>query len=192
MSAFASLSDYKAYHIISYGTFVGATFYQSFIAGPVAFKTLPRPMFSRLQQTTFPVFFSLQTILPLVMIFTYPGERVMAAAGKELRINAGLGGILAESNTWTVTLPLAAMLLTSVANLVAIGPLTTKTMKLRHHQGERFETRDGKKSYDAGPHSQEMQRLNKKFGVLHGVSTLSNLIGWAGSLYYAFILADRL
>ncbi|PSK55134.1 hypothetical protein B9Z65_2523 [Elsinoe australis] len=188
MSSLSSLADFKAYHIISYGTFVGATFFQSFIAGPVAFKTLPRPMFSRLQQVTFPVFFSLQSALPLIMILTYPGEKMLAAAGREYRINSGFGGLSAEGNLWTVTAPLAAMLATSVANLIFIGPLTTKTMKQRHHQ----ETRDGKKSYDAGPHSTEMQQLNKKFGILHGISSLSNLVGWGAALYYGFVLGGRL
>ncbi|KAF4552409.1 Hypothetical protein D9617_10g073900 [Elsinoe fawcettii] len=180
--------DFKAFHIISYGTFLGATFFQSFIAGPVAFKTLPRPMFSRLQQTTFPVFFWMQTILSALTLVTYPGEKHASAIGSGSRINSGPYGIFADGNLLPVALPLAAMLVTSIANLVAIGPVTTKTMKQRHHQ----ETRDGKKSYDAGPHSPEMQALNKKFGILHGVSTLSNLIGWGASMWYGVLLAGRL
>jgi len=55
-----------------------------------------------------------------------------------------------------------------------------------------LETRDGKKSYDAGPHSNEMQRLNKKFGKLHGASTLTNLIGFIATVGYGFHLAARI
>ena len=40
-----------------------------------------------------------------------------------------------------------------------------------------LETRDGKKSYDPAPHSEDMQRLNNKFGTIHGVSSLINLTG---------------
>lgn len=54
------------------------------------------------------------------------------------------------------------------------------------------ETRDGKKSYDAGPHSDEMQKLNKQFGTLHGVSTLLNFAGFGAMIYYGFVLADRI
>lgn len=54
------------------------------------------------------------------------------------------------------------------------------------------ETRDGKKSYDAGPHSPEMQRLNKKFGMLHGISSLTNLGGLFAQLYYGVVLAQRM
>jgi len=57
---------------------------------------------------------------------------------------------------------------------------------------ERVETRDGKKSYDAGPHSQDMQRLNRNFATLHGVSSVLNLMGFASAVYYGFVLAERL
>jgi hypothetical protein len=61
-------------------------------------------------------------------------------------------------------------------------------MKERKHQ----ETRDGKKSYDAGPHTTEMQRLNKKFGALHGVSSLLNLFAFIATIWYGFVLGERL
>lgn len=54
------------------------------------------------------------------------------------------------------------------------------------------ETRDGKKSYDPAPHSKEMQQLNKAFGKMHGVSSLSNLVGLIAMLAYGFSLADRI
>lgn len=54
------------------------------------------------------------------------------------------------------------------------------------------ETRDGKKSYDAPPHSQEMQRLNKTFGRLHGISASLNLIALAATVYYGVVLSERL
>lgn len=54
------------------------------------------------------------------------------------------------------------------------------------------ERKDGKKSYDAGPHSQEMQALNKKFSMLHGVSSLLNLGSFIGAVAYGVTLASRL
>lgn len=80
------------------------------------------------------------------------------------------------------------MLITGLVNAGYLGPETTKCMRERKHQ----ETRDGKKSYDAGPHSPEMQSLNKKFGALHGASTLVNLTGWVAMLWYGFYLGERL
>lgn len=54
------------------------------------------------------------------------------------------------------------------------------------------ETRDGKKYYDPGPKSLEMQRLNKSFMRLHGASSLSNLAGLLAMVYYGFTLAEKL
>jgi hypothetical protein len=74
------------------------------------------------------------------------------------------------------------------------------------------ERKDGKRSYDAPPHSQEMQALNKKFAILHGgmyfqevhghkmfrhvlidqlVSSLLNLVTFAASVTYSGELASR-
>lgn len=80
----------------------------------------------------------------------------------------------------------ATMFVTALANLVYIGPKTTEIMGIRKHQ----ETRDGKKSYDNGPHSKEMQALNKQFAILHGVSTVVNLIGLGAMIWYGAVLAD--
>ncbi|KAF1353893.1 hypothetical protein BDV97DRAFT_290870 [Delphinella strobiligena] len=184
----ASITDYKAYHILSYGSLLGITVFQSFIGGVVAYKVLPRPQFATLQQNVFPIFFGLQTVLPLIMIATYPGEKLLGIGGEYIRESVGYSGVLAESNKWSALVPFATILLTSAANLFVVGPATTKTMKDRHHQ----ETRDGKKSYDKGPHSAEMEKLNKTFGTLHGVSSLLNLTGFGAMVYYAWVLGSKL
>lgn len=54
------------------------------------------------------------------------------------------------------------------------------------------ETKDGKKSYDPAPHSKEMERLNKRFGKMHGISSLINLISLIATVSYGFTLAARL
>lgn len=61
-------------------------------------------------------------------------------------------------------------------------------MQLRKHQ----ETRDGKKSFDQGPHSEEMKRLNRRFGILHGVSSLFNVVSVFVCLGYGWHLGSRL
>jgi len=129
--------DPRAYHILSYGTFLGLTFFQSFIAGPVAYKTLPRPLFARLQQVTFPIFFALQTGLSAIIAMTFPGDKLMNTSA---RINTGITGLWSTGdNIWTSGTPIAVMLLSSAANLLVFGPQTTKVMKERHHQGELFQ-----------------------------------------------------
>jgi hypothetical protein len=150
------------------------------MGGIIAFRALPRAQFSTLQKATFPPYFVLQTALPVLMTLTYPSP-------------LGFRALLPTSATQTSTDSLAmtligTMFITAVANLVYVGPETTRIMGLRKHQ----ETRDGKKSWDEGPHSKEMQELNRKFGVLHGVSSLTNLVGFLGMCWYGVLLAERL
>jgi hypothetical protein len=54
------------------------------------------------------------------------------------------------------------------------------------------ERKDGKKSYDPPPHSQEMLKLNKKFAKLHGISSLLNLTTFIASIIYGITLSARI
>jgi len=125
----------------------------------------------------------MQTALPVVLALTYPSERT--AIGRSA---SSFSGVLEPANRWHVLTPISIIFVAGLLNAAWIGPKTTKTMRERKHQ----ETKDGKKSYDAGPHSPEMRALNKKFGQLHGASTLVNLAGVIATLWYGFSLADRL
>ncbi|RKU40291.1 hypothetical protein DL546_001648 [Coniochaeta pulveracea] len=167
------------YHILSYGTLLGTTFFHSFVNGIVAFRELPRPQFAVLQSKLFPIYFSMQTALPVVLAVTYP-------AG--LATPSGLAGLLDVSNRWSALVPIATMFVTALANMVVVGPATTKCMRERKSQ----ERKDGKKSYDPPPHSQEMVALNKKFGKLHGISSLLNMATFVASLVYGVSLSRRI
>ncbi|KAF4629483.1 hypothetical protein G7Y89_g8663 [Cudoniella acicularis] len=161
------------YHIIAYGSLLGTQFFQSFIGSVVAYKTLTRPQFSQLQQKIFPIYFGIQTALPVVLALTYPGS------GNPLGTASGLSGTFAETNRWSVLVPVATMFVTGLVNMVFIGPATTKLMRERKVQ----ETRDGKKSYDPPPHSQEMQELNQAFSKMHSISSLVNLGAFIAALW---------
>ncbi|KYK60159.1 hypothetical protein DCS_01294 [Drechmeria coniospora] len=80
------------------------------------------------------------------------------------------------------------MFFTGLANLVVLQPATAKTMKQRKGQAKR----DGKDYYAEGPHSEEMQILNKKFGMLHGISSLLNLATFLATVAYGFTLGTRI
>lgn len=136
MPSFSSLSDPKGYHILTYGALLGSNLFQTFLAGPIAFKALPRPSFSTLQQAIFPPYFILQTALPIALALTWPGERIAAAGGASIRSHAGCAGLLEENNRWIALVPIATMFATSLANWLVLGPATTKVMKERKHQGE--------------------------------------------------------
>ncbi|KAK0621248.1 hypothetical protein B0T17DRAFT_533397 [Bombardia bombarda] len=169
------------YHILSYGTLLGTTFFHTFVGGIVSFQMLARPQFAILMAKLFPVYFSMQTALPVVLALTYPATTTTPSGG-------GVAGVLDVANRWTVLVPIAAMFATALANLAVVGPATTRCMDDRKMQ----ERKDGKKSYDGPPHSQEMTALNKKFAILHGVSSLLNLGSFIATVVYGFTLAARL
>lgn len=111
----------------SYGTLLGTQFFQSFINGIVAYKSLPRPQFSTFQTNLFPIYFGIQTALPALLALTYPGA---------LGSPSSLAGALSESNRYAVLVPIATVFVSGLVNLVWIGPETTRVMKERKHQGE--------------------------------------------------------
>lgn len=167
----------------------------------MAYKTLPRPQFSQLQEKIIPIYVGMQTVLPAVLALTYPGSR------NPLGPPSGYQGTFTEVNKWSVLVPLGTMFLMGLANMLFIRPKATEIRKLRMLQGmyDRLrqistsrltgafaETRDGKKSYDAGPHSTEMQKLNRAFGRMHGISSLVNLGALITTIWYGISLAERL
>ncbi|KAI2792517.1 hypothetical protein POX_b02555 [Penicillium oxalicum] len=172
------MTDPRPYHILSYGTLLGTQVFQSFVGGIVAFRALPRPQFATLQTAIFPVYFSMQTALPIVVALT------ASRHGQAL----GLSGLAAPENRFNTLLPMATVAITGLINMFVLRPLTVKTMRERKHQ----ETRDGKKSYDAPPHSKEMMALNKKFGRIHGLSSLVNMVSFIATVWYGAILSKRL
>ncbi|KAK3692530.1 hypothetical protein B0T22DRAFT_16221 [Podospora appendiculata] len=179
--ASSSLFSPAPYHIISYGTLLGTTFFHTFIGGIVSFQVLARPQFSILMTKIFPIYFSMQTALPAVLALTYPASRWGGGL-------SGIAGVLEPVNRWSVLVPIATIFATGLANLVVVGPATTECMDERKVQ----ERKDGKKSYDSPPHSQEMTALNKKFSILHGASSLLNVASFVATVAYGFTLASRL
>ncbi|KAI1615977.1 hypothetical protein EDD37DRAFT_646176 [Exophiala viscosa] len=171
------------YHIISYGVLLGSQVFQTFVGGIVAYRSLPRPQFATLQSAVFPIYFSMQTALPILLALTFPAERTAIGMAP-----SSISGVLEPVNRLHVLVPLSTMLVTAAANLLYLGPATTQAMKERKHQ----ETRDGKKSYDPPPHSKEMQALNERFSRLHGASSLVNVVSLAAAIWYGFYLAGRI
>ncbi|KAL8706927.1 MAG: hypothetical protein Q9201_000087 [Fulgogasparrea decipioides] len=181
------LGTLAPYHILTYGTLLGSNVFQSFVNGIVAFRTLPRPQFSSLQTAIFPIYFSIQSALPVLLALTYPGAK-SALYGSSSQQAGSLAGFFAEQNRWSVLAPLAACFAINFANLTYLGPKTQEIMRVRKHQ----ETKDGKKCFDPPPHSKEMQRLNKSFGRMHGASAGLNLVSLTLVVWYGVVLAERI
>ncbi|KAJ2980966.1 hypothetical protein NQ176_g2327 [Zarea fungicola] len=169
------------YHIIAYATLVGTSFFHTFVNSPILFKTVERPVFSAVQAKAFPVYFGLQTILPTIMALTFPGSAALATGN-------GISTLLHESNRWGSLVPIATMFVSGALNLLVLMPASREVMKKRQGQAKR----DGKQWHEEGPHSDEMRALSKRFGMLHGISSLLNLAAIISSITYGFTLGARL
>ncbi|KAK4165306.1 hypothetical protein QBC43DRAFT_315684 [Cladorrhinum sp. PSN259] len=167
-------------HILTYGTLLGTTIFHTFIGGIVSYKVLPRSYFANLMAKIFPIYFSLQTVFPLVMALTYPSSR------NPFGFASGIHGLRAQGKGVMFSLGFAAIC--GLANLAVVGPETTRCMDVRRGQ----EKKDGKKAYDAPPHSEEMQALNKRFSILHGVSSALNVGELVALVGYGVHLAGRI
>ena len=55
----------RSMYVINVGLLLGTTFYTTFVAGPVQFKTLPKLVFGNLQSKQFPIYFFIQSVLSL-------------------------------------------------------------------------------------------------------------------------------
>lgn len=92
----------------------------------IAFRALPRPQFAQLQTATFPIYFSLQSALPVVVALT-------ASEGGQV---LGISGLLAPENRLNTLLPMATAVLTGLANQFILRPLTVNVMRERKKQGK--------------------------------------------------------
>ncbi|KAL7960719.1 hypothetical protein V8C34DRAFT_50217 [Trichoderma compactum] len=177
----SSITSVVPYHIISYGTLLGTTFFHSFINGIVMFRTVDRPSFSAAQSKLFPIYFGMQTAIPAFLALTFPGNSLLGIKG-------GISGLLEAPNKWSSLVPIATMFVSGLVQLAVLLPATIKTMKDRRGQAKR----DGGEWYDKDAKSDEMRALNKKFGILHGISSLVNLVEFVAAVAYGFTLAARI
>ncbi|KAI1126668.1 hypothetical protein F5Y10DRAFT_206813 [Nemania abortiva] len=180
MSDGSLLSSPAPYHVLSYGALLGTQFFHTFINSITAFKVLERQQFGVLQRAVFPAYFGIQTVAPVVLALTYPG-----GAGRVAALPRGIRGVLHPANRWGVLVPLAAVFVTGLTNWAYFLPETNKITALRRQK----ETKDGK---NETPQSKDMKALNKKFGKVHGYSSLFNLVTFIATVVYGVHLSARI
>ena len=77
----------------------------------------------------FPIYFSMQTALPVVLALTYPGSKNAFGTASSLR------GFLESSNRWSVLVPVTIAFVTGLANLVYLLPAAQDCLSERKLQG---------------------------------------------------------
>ncbi|PPQ92706.1 hypothetical protein CVT25_014013 [Psilocybe cyanescens] len=151
-ASLAGLFNLNALYLVGYAWLFGMSVWISFFGA--------RHQFGALQHKTFPVYFVLSMLLSsgLMAIWTFKHPDVLV--------------YLTRPNVADVAqlYALATVFASQALNYFVVGPLTSKTM----FQRQRLEKEEGKVYSDPGV-SADMKALNRRFGTLHGVSSLANL-----------------
>ncbi|KAG6910559.1 hypothetical protein DXG01_009509 [Tephrocybe rancida] len=114
-------------------------------------------MFGNLQHKTFPIYFVVSIVLSSSLLTTW----TLSHPNVVEHITRPFVADVAQAYA------LATVFLGQGLNYFVIGPLTSK----RRHKLEKEEG----KSYNEPGVSSEMKALNRRFGSLHGISSLANL-----------------
>lgn len=152
----------RAIFNLALGTNLGSTIWVTTISGVIMYRNMPRPSFGEIQAKLLPQYFKLTTGLSALML----GIHVKLASS----LHKSYHGCC--DSTYVLSYLLTSMTLSSLANLVYIGPKTTEVMFARH----KLEASE-EKPHDHPNASDKMKDLNKQFSRLHGISSGLNMFG---------------
>ncbi|KAF8641020.1 hypothetical protein AX17_000665 [Amanita inopinata Kibby_2008] len=147
-------------YMIAYAWMFGMSLWITFFGGIIAYRALPRQQFGTLQHKTFPIYFTISILLSSYMltywVFMHP----------DVMIHIARPTVADVAQAYALLTVLGAQSF----NRFVVGPMTSRTMFQRH----RLEKEEGK-NYNEPNVSSQMKALNRRFGMLHGISSLANL-----------------
>ncbi|KAL4243199.1 TMEM205-like domain-containing protein [Abortiporus biennis] len=176
LSSVTSLFTLRGLYLVGYSWAFGMSLWVTFIGGVIAFKSLPRQQFGNLQHRTFPIYFGLSIGIGSALLYLWTASHPLVLS----HLSNPRVADVAQAYT------LASVIIAQIANQFVIGPLVSKTMFQRH----KLEKAEGK-SYNEEGVSAEMKALNKKFGALHGYSSIANLTAFLGLAFHGLWIGNK-
>ncbi|XP_034689451.1 transmembrane protein 205 [Vitis riparia] len=170
----------KLAHLLCFATAWGAALWVTFIGGIIMFKNLPRHTFGNLQSKMFPAYFSMVGVCCAVSTasfgYLHPWKSSSTAEKYQL-------GFLLSAFAFNLT------------NLLVFTPMTIEMMKQRHkvereqNIGEEIGRSKNKEVAKVNP---KLAAMNKKFGMIHGLSSLANIMSFGSLAMHSWYLAGKL
>ncbi|XP_068663129.1 uncharacterized protein [Aristolochia californica] len=156
----------KLAHLLSFATAWGIGLWVTFIGGIIMFNNLPRHQFGNLQSKMFPAYFSTVSACGAISIaaFAYLHPWKTASSVERFQI-----GILLSSFAFNLT------------NLFVFTPMTVEIMRKRHKVEKEENIGDEvgwTKNREAAKANPKLAAMNKKFGMIHGLSSLANIMSF--------------
>ncbi|KAH6917428.1 hypothetical protein BKA70DRAFT_334593 [Coprinopsis sp. MPI-PUGE-AT-0042] len=169
------LASLNGAYLIAWAWVFGMSVWISFFQGFISFRALPRHQFGNLQHKTFPVYFGLSIILTSGLLggWVYKNPELLSSLTYVRRADVAQAYALGTT------------LLGQASNHFVFTPMATKIMFQRH----KLEKDEGV-DYKNPKASPEMKELSKKFGVLHGVSSLINLFAIIALAFHGLSIAN--
>ncbi|KAL2510496.1 Late [Abeliophyllum distichum] len=170
----------KLAHLLCFSTAWGAALWVTFIGGIIMFKNLPRHQFGNLQSKMFPAYFSMVGVCCAVAVgaFGYLHPWKTSAAAEKYQL-----GFLLSAFAF------------NLSNLVVFTPMTIEMMKERHKIEREAEIGDeigSTKNKEVAKKNPKLAAMNKKFGMIHGLSSLSNIISFGSLAMHSWYLASKI
>ncbi|KAL8142636.1 hypothetical protein V2J09_015668 [Rumex salicifolius] len=178
----------KLVHLLCFSTAWGAALWVTFIGGIIMFKHLPRHQFGNLQSKMFPAYFTLVGVCCAAAVAAFGYFHPWKSSSQSEKYQLGF---------------LAGSFLFNLSNLFIFTPMTVQMMKKRHkvereqnigEEGGWSKNREAAKTNPelAAKTNPELAAMNKKFGMIHGLSSLANILSFGCLSMHSWYLAGKL
>ncbi|KAJ8899096.1 hypothetical protein K2173_010249 [Erythroxylum novogranatense] len=176
----SQLSTYlKLAHLLCFSTAFGAALWVTFIGGIIMFKYISSHIWQFAKQDV-PAYFSLVGICCAISVasfgYLHPWDTATTTEKYQL-------GFLISSFVFNLT------------NLFVFTPMTIEMMKQRHkvEREDNIGSEIGwSKNRETAKTNPKLAAMNKKFGMIHGLSSLANIMSFGSLAMHSWYLAGRL
>ncbi|KAF8394642.1 hypothetical protein HHK36_020858 [Tetracentron sinense] len=170
----------KLAHLLSFSTAWGTALWVTFIGGIIMFKYLPRHQFGNLQSKMFPAYFSLVSVCSAISVASFSYLHPWKSSSSAERYQLGF---------------LLSSFAFNLSNLFVFTPMTIEMMKQRHKVEKEQNIGDeigGAKNREAAKANPKLASMNKKFGMIHGLSSLANIMSFGSLAMHSWYLASKI
>ncbi|KAK3407487.1 hypothetical protein EUGRSUZ_K03533 [Eucalyptus grandis] len=170
----------KLAHLLGFATAWGAALWVTFIGGIIMFKNLPRHQFGNLQSKMFPAYFTMVGVCCAMSVasFGYLHPWKSSSSTEKYQL-----GFLLSAFAFNLT------------NLFVFTPMTIEMMKQRHkvEKEENIGNEVGwSKNVEVAKVNPKLAAMNKKFGMIHGLSSLANIMAFGSLAIHSWYLASKI
>ncbi|KAG6524760.1 transmembrane protein 205-like [Zingiber officinale] len=176
----AAVTAAKLCHLLAFATAWGASLWVTFIGGIIMFKYLPRHQFGNLQGKMFPAYFKMVSVCAAISVAAFAYLHPWRSASTIEKYQLGF---------------LLSALGFDLSNLIVFTPMTIEMMKKRHKVERDLNIGDEvgvSKNMEAAKTNPQLKSMNKKFGMIHGLSSLANIMAFGSLAIHSWYLAGKL